>query len=195
MGLKILMCTDKNGLYGIHDIMTGKLTLPWVYMNNSSLCNVDDPTKLNIYKEMTKIDMKIFKQLTSKPVNGKKPELIMGRLTHESIGGVLPGRKHIVITSYDFTNTKNIIFYKSIKKAIRDHPDAWVIGGYSLIKEILNEHPSYIGSIRINQLDFTMTFTERFNTSYIPLDELSNLIRSKTSLDVDKCFFSISRRL
>ncbi|MBP3464130.1 MAG: dihydrofolate reductase [Clostridia bacterium] len=80
-------------------------------------------------------DLERFKKLTTGHV------IIMGRKTFESLGRVLPNRKHIVFTQNpDFTvdneNVKIVHSMLEIKEYIDDNNENFVIGGamiYSLL--------------------------------------------------------------
>ncbi|MCY4253432.1 MAG: dihydrofolate reductase [Flavobacteriaceae bacterium] len=82
-------------------------------------------------------DMKRFKQLTY------GFPMIMGRKTYESMRGMLPGRKHIVMTHKEHQKSeKNLVFVNDIDSAIKETGDsekAYIIGGsfiYALFMDI-----------------------------------------------------------
>lgn len=79
-------------------------------------------------------DLKYFREVTTNHT------IIMGRKTFESIGRILPNRKHIVISSNNnidgvevFNNIKDLIdiYFESEEKV-------YVIGGASIYKQFLN---------------------------------------------------------
>lgn len=79
-------------------------------------------------------DLKYFKEVTSNHT------IIMGRKTFESIGRILPNRKHIVISSTKdidevevFDNTKDIV-----DKYFESEETVYVIGGASIYKQFLD---------------------------------------------------------
>lgn len=81
-------------------------------------------------------DLKRFKQIT---MGGT---MIMGRKTFESLPGVLPGRKHIVLTKdVDFNpNNENVEVIHNIEdidKYIYSENEYFVVGGGSLYKTLL----------------------------------------------------------
>lgn len=81
-------------------------------------------------------DLKRFKMLTSGKV------IIMGRKTFESLGRVLPNRKHVVLTrdkSYkvDNENVEIINDLSKIDKYINDSNENFVIGGAQIYKLLL----------------------------------------------------------
>ena len=83
-------------------------------------------------------DMKHFKELTTGHV------IIMGRKTFESLGRVLPDRKHIVFTqNSDFkVNDENVQIVHSmleIQEYIQDENENFVIGG-AMIYNLLMPH-------------------------------------------------------
>lgn len=78
------------------------------------------------YKDFPE-DMKHFKNLT------KGGTVIMGRKCFESMNGPLPDRFNVVVSTQDIESEhENLIFVTDINSALRDYPDAVVIGGYSV---------------------------------------------------------------
>ncbi len=82
-------------------------------------------------------DMKRFKQLTY------GFPMIMGRKTYESMQGLLPGRKHIVMSRKEpQQSTKDLVFVNDIDSAIKEtegSEKAYIIGGsfiYALFMDI-----------------------------------------------------------
>jgi len=81
-------------------------------------------------------DLKRFKELTT----GKN--IIMGRKTFESLGRVLPNRKHIVLTNnkdfkYDNPNVEIVNSIEDLKKYIEDKEEHFVIGGASIYRMLM----------------------------------------------------------
>ncbi|KEO90663.1 diacylglycerol kinase [Erythrobacter litoralis] len=81
-------------------------------------------------------DLKRFKALTMGPGGGGRP-MIMGRKTFESLPGLLPGRRHIVLTRRERWNSEGAEIALSVEDALalarRDDPDAIaVIGGAAI---------------------------------------------------------------
>lgn len=81
-------------------------------------------------------DLKRFKNLTT----GKT--IIMGRKTFESLGRVLPNRKHIVLTrNSDFKVDNDMVEVvhdiSEIEEYINSKDECFVIGGASIYKELL----------------------------------------------------------
>lgn len=81
-------------------------------------------------------DLQHFKEITMGST------MIMGRKTFESLGRVLPGRKHIVLTrnkdySYDHEDVKVIHSLDDIKTYIESKEEYFIIGGGQLFKEML----------------------------------------------------------
>lgn len=75
-------------------------------------------------------DLKRFQEITST----KSKTIIMGRKTFESLGKILPGRKHIVMSGNNCYNVNNdcVQTYHSVEdlKSIIESPDEYfVIGG------------------------------------------------------------------
>ena len=79
-------------------------------------------------------DLKYFKKVTSgKPV-------IMGRRTFESLPGVLPKRRNIVLQMKDESKIDGVEIYNdipSILKTIENEEEAFIIGGASIYKQFL----------------------------------------------------------
>ena len=103
-------------------------------------------------------DLKRFKRLTSGHC------IIMGRKTFDSFAGLLPNRKHIVITRQkENQNTENVIYVNSIQEAIRvsaEDPNPFVIGGGEIYK-IAMDCSSRIELTRVNhQFDGDTYFPE-----------------------------------
>ncbi|MDO5654803.1 MAG: dihydrofolate reductase [Flavobacteriaceae bacterium] len=80
-------------------------------------------------------DLKHFKKLTL------NHPMVMGRKTFESLGGVLPHRLHIVISTQEHTNTDRVIWVKSFEEAISEaqkhDSDFSIIGGGTIFPEAL----------------------------------------------------------
>ncbi len=79
-------------------------------------------------------DLQYFRKVTM-----GKP-LIMGRLTHESIGRPLPGRKNIILTSDQDYRAQGCIVTHSIQQALdacEGALEVMVMGGASLYKQCL----------------------------------------------------------
>ncbi len=81
-------------------------------------------------------DLKRFKKLT------KGHTIIMGRKTFESLGRVLPNRKHIVLTHNPdyFVDDENVEIVNSldVKKYIEDEEEHFVIGGALIYNMLIN---------------------------------------------------------
>lgn len=83
-------------------------------------------------------DLKRFKSITSGNV------IIMGRKTFESLPGVLPNRKHIVITrdknyTVDNPNVEVIHNFEQVINIFKNSPDeAFIIGGGQIYNEVIH---------------------------------------------------------
>lgn len=79
-------------------------------------------------------DLKRFKSLTmGKPI-------IMGRKTFESLGRVLPGRRHIVISrkqDYAPAGTEVVASLDAALAAVAGEKEVFVIGGAEIYREVL----------------------------------------------------------
>jgi dihydrofolate reductase len=63
--------------------------------------------------------------------------IIMGRVTHESIGKALPGRTNIVITHSGSYQADDCTVVSSLEEALKlteDQPEVFIIGGDSIYK-------------------------------------------------------------
>ena len=94
-------------------------------------------------------DLKRFKELTT----GKT--IIMGRKTFESLGRVLPNRKHVVITkNVDFKVDNEMVEIvhdiKEIEKYINSDEECFVIGG-GIIYNILMPYANKIYATILNE--------------------------------------------
>ncbi|MXV38903.1 dihydrofolate reductase [Flavobacteriaceae bacterium Ap0902] len=81
-------------------------------------------------------DLKRFKKLTL------NHPIIMGRKTFESFGSIpLPKRQHIIISSSDKENTKQITWVKSLREAIEKGKELddtiYIIGGGSIYEQAM----------------------------------------------------------
>lgn len=106
-------------------------------------------------------DMKRFKELTTGHV------IIMGRKTFESLGRVLPNRKHIVFTQNPefFVKDENVQVVHSmleIKEYIDDKNENFVIGG-AMIYSLLMPHVTKMYVTEINQDFEGDTFFPKIN--------------------------------
>lgn len=80
-------------------------------------------------------DLKHFKSLT---LDGY---IVMGRKTFESLPGVLPRRKHVVITRNPDFIKDDVIVVKSLEEALDIVPidkEAFVVGGGEIYKQTIN---------------------------------------------------------
>lgn len=79
-------------------------------------------------------DLRYFREITmGKPI-------IMGRLTHESIGRPLPGRKNIILTTDEGYQAEGCTVCQTIDQAISEcdgAEEAMVMGGASLYEQFL----------------------------------------------------------
>ena len=82
-------------------------------------------------------DLKRFKRLTS------GHHIIMGRKTFDSFPGLLPNRKHIVITRQkENKEIENVVYVNSMQEAINvsyEDPNPFVIGGGEIYRLAMKE--------------------------------------------------------
>lgn len=107
-------------------------------------------------------DLKRFKELTT------NHNIIMGRKTFESIGRILPNRKHIVFSQNpDFkVNNENVEIVHSmlqIKQYIEDENENFVIGGAMIYNLLM----PYVTKMYVTEIDKDFegdTFFPRINS-------------------------------
>lgn len=108
-------------------------------------------------------DLKRFKEITSGNT------IIMGRKTFESLPGVLPNRKHIIITrdknySVDNPNVEVIHSLSEVINKYKNTPEtAFIIGGGEVYKQLIHSvdkifltkvYKSFNGDTTFPQIDF-----------------------------------------
>ena len=80
-------------------------------------------------------DLKYFKKVTS----GKT--VVMGRRTFDSLPGVLPKRRNIVLQMKGESNIDGVEIFNdipSILEAVKDEEETFIIGGASIYKQFLD---------------------------------------------------------
>lgn len=80
-------------------------------------------------------DLKHFRELTTGHA------VIMGSNTYnaisERLGGPLPNRLNVVLTHNEAFNIPGVACYRSLNKALANHPDAFIIGGASIYEQTI----------------------------------------------------------
>lgn len=107
-------------------------------------------------------DLKRFKQITSGHT------IIIGRKTFESIGKVLPNRKHIIFTQnkdfkIDDENVKIVHSMLEIQEYIEDDNENFVVGG-AMIYNLLMPYVTKMYITQINKEYEGDTFFPKINT-------------------------------
>lgn len=109
-------------------------------------------------------DLKRFKRLTMGPDGGGRP-MVMGRKTFESLPGLLPGRRHIVLTRDTVWKAQGAETATGIEQALQMTADAEaiaIIGGaqiYALFQpladciEVTQVHEETEGDTRVANFD------------------------------------------
>lgn len=97
-------------------------------------------------------DLQFFKEKTTNHT------IIMGRKTFDSIGRVLPNRKHIVLTRRDDTFPNEVTVMRSIADVIeftQSNPDEeiFIIGGANIYEQFL----PYVDRLYITQIEAAFT--------------------------------------
>ena len=128
-------------------------------------------------------DLKRFKQITMNKT------MIMGRKTFESLPGILPGRKHVVLTrDKNFkVDSENVVIVHTLEEIINNYSnteeEAFVIGGGQLYKSTIEhckkiyltninkdfEGDTYFPAINYNDWDIVYSSEEKIN----PKDNLT----------------------
>ena len=101
-----------------------------------------------------KEDMQFFRKTTT----GKT--IIMGRKTFESLPGLLPKRKHIIITNNQNYQNNDVIIMHSVDEVIsyiqNTQEECFIIGGGKVYKEFLPfAHTLYLTEIEDSKRDDT----------------------------------------
>jgi len=119
-------------------------------------------------------DLKRFKKLTvGKPV-------IMGRLTHESIGKPLPDRRNIVISSQKDLEIEGCEVVASPDEALalaEGAEEVMVIGGGKIYEQMMSKADRNVRSEEwqvYSQEDFPADGSRAFGFSYITLDRVKH---------------------
>lgn len=123
-----------------------------------------------------KEDLKFFRDQTmGKPI-------VMGYKTLESLPKLLPGRKHIVLTSRNLDLDPSILVVHSIDEllaAISDYSEVMIIGGASVYKEML----AYSEKLILTEIDaeaeadayFPVFNKDEWNSELISVGEENNI--------------------
>jgi len=111
-----------------------------------------------------KSDMKFFRQYTLGKV------IIMGYNTWMSLGKPLPNRTNVVINRHvNSVTTDNVHFMTSLEEALVTFPDAIVIGGLKMIREMLTKHIHLVSEIVINRFRSSFEADIYFDIKNIPM--------------------------
>lgn len=127
-------------------------------------------------------DLKRFKKLTTGHV------IIMGRKTFESIGRVLPDRKHIIFSQnrglkYDDPNVEVVHSMLEIKEYIDNQEENFVIGG-AMIYNLLMPHVSKMYVTEIDKEFEGDAFFPRINDDiWEVVEEEKGLIDENSNLN------------
>jgi len=125
-------------------------------------------------------DLKRVKALT------KGKDLIMGRKTFESLPGILPGRKHIVVTRNTLTvpeqyraQVERVSDLPALLAEKADSPDeAFIFGGETLYRQALPYcHTIYLTEVMVNAEGDT--YFPPIDKAVFRLAEASDIMRDK----------------
>lgn len=119
-----------------------------VAMDKNNIIGIKDENKMPWHLPR---DLQYFKEQTSGHT------IVMGRKTFESLGRVLPNRKHIVITTSDtsFPDEVDVIHHITdlIEISKRQDEEIFIIGGGSIYKQLL----PYIDKLYVTMIDEAFT--------------------------------------
>ena len=124
-----------------------------------------------------KEDMKFFKNMTmGKPI-------IMGYNTFKSLPGLLPGRKHIVLTTKDINLGEDVEIVHSIDELldkIIEYPEVMIIGGASIYSQMIEySNKMYLTEIEAESKDADVFFP-KFNQDDWDKEIISEIEESQT---------------
>ncbi len=124
-----------------------------------------------------KEDMKFFKNMTmGKPI-------IMGYNTFKSLPGLLPGRKHIVLTTKDINLGEEVEIVHSIDELldkIIEYPEVMIIGGASIYSQMIEySNKMYLTEIEAESKDADVFFP-KFNQDDWDKEIISEIEESQT---------------
>ena len=100
-------------------------------------------------------DLKYFRKVTS----GKT--VIMGRKTFESLPGILPKRRNIVLQMPNESNINGVEIFNDIKsllEAVKNEDEAFIIGGASIYRQFLE----YASKLYLTEVHKTCSDAEVF---------------------------------
>ena len=135
-------------------------------------------------------DLKRFKSITSGST------IIMGRKTFESLPGVLPKRKHIVITrdkNYTVNNESVEVLHsvdEVLKKYENNNEEVFIIGGGQIYKEFLPHADKLYLTILEKDFKGDTKFPEINKDEWI-IEEKSEII---TENNIDYYFIDLKRK-
>jgi len=99
-------------------------------------------------------DLKRFKALTMGPDRRGRP-MIMGRKTFESLPGILPGRRHIVLTRRDDWHSEGAEIVRSVDEALsvarQENPEQIMVVGGAAIYDVFRPLASRIEVTEIHR--------------------------------------------
>lgn len=113
-------------------------------------------------------DLKHFKEVTMGHA------MLMGKKTFDSFPGLLPGRKHVVLTHHEIANPKVEVLHgeADLKKWLKDHEaeEVCVIGGASLF-ELLKDRVDCLEVTKIKGTFPADTYMPNLNWDAFSLDK------------------------
>ncbi|EES47751.1 dihydrofolate reductase [Clostridium botulinum] len=136
-------------------------------------------------------DLKRFKEITS----GKT--IVMGRKTFESLPGVLPNRKHIILTrDKNFKVNSECVeiiydFDELVSKYKNSNTEVFIIGGGEIYKQLL-PHTNKLYLTKINKDFDGDTYFPQINYDDFKVDYKSDIIIDEKS-KLEYNFINLSR--
>ena len=133
-------------------------------------------------------DLKFFKEHTI----GK--QIILGRKTLESLPGLLPKRKHLVLTHQDLPENENLIVFHNIEDLLKYinnlDEEVMVIGGAKIYKEFL-PYCKYLYLTLVDLEKEADTFFPEFDKTLYDAE----IIKKCTEDGADFTFMKYTKRL
>jgi dihydrofolate reductase len=106
--------------------------------------------------------------------------MLMGRTTFDSLPGVLPGRRHLVVTRQADWSHPGCEVFSSIEaalQAVADEPTVMVIGGMQIYQQTL----SIADQVLLTEIDHDFAGDRHFPE--LPADQWSEVNREKHTAD------------
>jgi len=172
--IKIISAFTVDLVYGEHDHVVEKYSIPWFKCNNPR------------DKDIKAADMKRFINYTKNKV------VVMGNNTFKSMNCIpLKNRTNIILTRNKYllnSNPAGYKYYSSIYDVLKDYDEIIIIGGTGLIINVLRNYGNKVVDICFDILDIPLPIG---NYNLFPKDKIDKLIKNNTDLNLNNCYFYI----